>query len=56
MYFVSFNKDINIELLKKYGGEVKRKYRFMPVVAVNLPVQAVNALQKNPNVEYIEKD
>lgn len=55
-YFVAFNKDVDVSLIKTHGGEVKRQYQFMPVVSVNLPEKAAEALRHNPKVDYVEFD
>jgi subtilisin len=55
-YFVSFNKNVDLNLIKSYGGQVKRQYKYMPVVSVNLPEKVTEALAKNPNVDYVEED
>lgn len=38
------------------GGKVKHQYKYMNVVHASLPDQAAAALQKNPNVTFIEED
>ncbi len=38
------------------GGKVKHQYKYMNVVLASLPDQAAAALQKNPNVTFIEED
>jgi subtilisin len=55
-YFVSFDTKVDLNIIKSFGGEVKRQYKYMPVVAVNLPETAVQALSNNPKVDYIEED
>lgn len=55
-YFVSFDTEVDLNVIKSFGGEIKRQYKFMPVVAVNLPEKAVQALSNNPKVVYIEED
>ncbi|MDC3425098.1 S8 family serine peptidase [Aquibacillus sp. 3ASR75-11] len=55
-YFVSFNNQVDVNLIKNYGGEVKRQYQNMPVVSVTLPEKAAKALSNNPRVEYVEAD
>lgn len=54
-YLVAFNKDVDVSLIRTYGGEV-RQYQFMPVVSVNLPENAAEAIKNNPKVDYIELD
>jgi subtilisin len=55
-YFVAFNKDVDVSLIKTYGGEIKRQYKFMPVVSVNLTEKAAEAIKNNPKVDYVELD
>ncbi|WP_163537364.1 S8 family peptidase [Gracilibacillus sp. YIM 98692] len=56
-YLVSFDNDeVDVNLIKNYGGEVKRQYQYMPVVSVKLSEKAAKALAKNAKVEYIEPD
>jgi subtilisin len=55
-YFVSFDTEVDLNVIKSFGGEIKRQYKFMPVVAVKLPETVVQALSNNPKVDYIEED
>jgi subtilisin len=55
-YFVSFDTKVDLKVIKSFGGEIKRQYKYMPVVAVNLPEKAVQALTNNPKVDFIEED
>lgn len=55
-YFVAFQNDIDLGLIKGKGGELARQYKYMPVIAVKLPEQAVQSLSKNPTISYIEQD
>ena len=43
-------------LVRGGGGEVKHRYRLVDAIAARLPVQAVNALRRNPRVRAIEPD
>jgi hypothetical protein len=36
-YFVAFFKDVDVSLIKTYGGEFKRQYQLMPIVSAKLP-------------------
>ncbi|MFY0759498.1 S8 family peptidase [Metabacillus dongyingensis] len=51
-------KDIKVKanLISSAGGKVKHQYKYMNVVHATLPDQAAAALQKNPNVTFIEED
>ncbi|WP_096155439.1 MULTISPECIES: S8 family peptidase [Bacillus] len=40
----------------KLGGKVEHQYKYMNVVHVTLPPQAVKALENNPNVAYVEEN
>jgi subtilisin len=55
-YFVGFQSNVDVNVIKSSGGEVKRQYKYMPVVAAKLPDKAVLALGKNPKISYIEED
>jgi subtilisin len=43
-------------LIHAFGGQITYEYSIIPAIACSLPAQAVNALQKNPNVAYVEED
>ncbi len=43
-------------LMRAANGEVKYTYQLIPAIAVSLPPQAVDALARNPQIEYIEPD
>ncbi len=43
-------------LIRAHSGKVKYAYHLIPVLAVSLPPQAIEALSKNPRIEYIEPD
>ncbi|QHE54244.1 S8 family peptidase [Pontibacillus sp. HMF3514] len=58
-YLVGFEKEIkqkHLDQLTQAGGEVKHQFKYINVVQVSLPEQAVESLQNKPNVAYIEKD
>ena len=42
--------------VSKFGGTVEHQFKYMNVVHVTLPPQAVKALENNPNVAYIEEN
>ena len=43
-------------LVEGQGGKVKYAYSIIPAIAATIPQQAVDALQRNPNVAYVEGD
>ena len=43
-------------LVHAYGGQITYQYSLIPAIACSLPAQAVNALQNNPKVAYVEED
>ena len=55
-YFIAFESKVDKNAIKTHGGEIKHQYKYMPVVAAKLPDKAVEALARNPNISYIEKD
>lgn len=55
-YFVGFNNKVDLNLIQSYGGQVKREYEYMPVVAARLREKAVQALMNNPTISYVEED
>jgi subtilisin family serine protease len=48
------NNEIN--LIKSYGGEITKTYKIINGLAANLPTQAIENLQKNPNVLSVDPD
>ena len=42
--------------LAALGGSIKQAYRHVPVVYVSIPSSARNALEKNPNVTFVEEE
>ncbi|OKY79019.1 MAG: Subtilisin-like serine protease [Candidatus Methanohalarchaeum thermophilum] len=53
---IGFNNEIKTSTIKNQNGEVTHKFEFIKAVSAKIPAQAKNALKKNPNIEYIEKD
>ena len=43
-------------LIHAFGGQITYEYSIINAIACSLPAQAVNALQKNPNIAYVEED
>ncbi|WP_199622598.1 S8 family peptidase [Paenibacillus alkalitolerans] len=55
-YLIGFHDTVDIALIERYGGKIKRQYKYMPVVAAELSPQAAEELSKNPKIEYVEDD
>ncbi|MFT9488440.1 S8 family serine peptidase [Tepidibacillus infernus] len=55
-YFIAFKSKVDTKVIKDHGGKLKNQYQYIPVVAAKLPDKAIEALSKNPNIDYIEKD
>jgi subtilisin len=53
---VLFNGNADAALVRAHGGEVKYEYNLFSGIACSLPEQAINALERNPNVKEIELD
>lgn len=53
---ITFKGKTDADLVKANGGSVKHEYTIIPSIAAELPVKAVEALSKNPNIELIEPD
>ena len=53
---IGFKDKPDSDLIRAYGGEIKYEYHIVPAIAASLPEKAVDALKKNPNIEYIEPD
>ncbi|MCK4241538.1 MAG: S8 family serine peptidase, partial [Candidatus Atribacteria bacterium] len=43
-------------LVKGLGGKIKYTYNIVDAIAASIPEKAIDALQKNPNVRYVEPD
>ena len=43
-------------LIHAHGGDIKYQYSIINAIACTLPPQAIEALQRNPNVAYIEQN
>jgi subtilisin len=43
-------------LIHAHGGEITSEYSIIHAIACNLPAQAIDALQKNPKIAYVEND
>ncbi|MCA1031229.1 S8 family peptidase [Bacillus timonensis] len=58
-YLIGFHSKVttqDVANLNKFGGKVKHQFKYMNVVKVSLPEQAVFALSKNKNVAFVEED
>jgi subtilisin len=55
-YLVGFHDTVDHALIKEYEGIIKRKFHYMPVVAVKLDPNNAEALSKHPKVKYVEED
>jgi subtilisin len=43
-------------LIHAFSGQISYEYSIIPAIACKLPTQAVDALQKNPKIAYVEQD
>ncbi|MDP3386077.1 MAG: S8 family serine peptidase [Eubacteriales bacterium] len=43
-------------LVKAFGGEIRYTYTLIPSIAAELPIQAIEALGRNPKINVIELD
>jgi len=43
-------------MVKGVGGKIKYTYHIVDAIAASIPEKAIGALQKNPNVRYVELD
>ncbi|WP_431802784.1 S8 family peptidase [Halobacillus andaensis] len=55
-YLIGFKNDARSNAVTSLGGEVEHQYKHMNVVKAKLPEQAVDALSKNPTIDFVEKD
>ena len=53
---IKFNGKPDASLVRAFGGEIKSEYSIIPAIACSLPEEAIEALQRNPKISYIEKD
>jgi subtilisin/minor extracellular protease Epr len=53
---IMFKERQDLNLVGNLGGQVNIVYRFQPAVAAVIPMQAVDALSRNPAVEYVVPD
>ena len=43
-------------MVKGVGGKIKYTYHIVDAIAASIPEKAIEALQKNPNIRYVEPD
>lgn len=55
-YLVGFHGSPNRGLVERFGGEVYAEFDYVKAMAVRLPSQAAEALEKNPMIAYVEPD
>ena len=53
---VGFKGKTDAGLIRRHGGDVKHEYSTISAVACSLPQGAIDALERNPNIAYIELD
>jgi len=53
---IGFRGQANPGLVRLHGGEVTYTYSIIPTVAARISPRAAEALSRNPNVEYVERD
>jgi subtilisin len=53
---ISFEKTIPETAINTVGGNIKHQYRNFPIVFASVPVNAIEKLERNPNINFIEKD
>jgi subtilisin/minor extracellular protease Epr len=53
---IIFKERQDLNLVGNLGGQVNIVYRFQPAVAAVIPMQAVDALSRNPAVKYVVPD
>jgi subtilisin len=55
-FLVGFHAAPDIAVIKAAGGEVYKTFTIVPAVAARLSPKAIEALEKNPKIQYIEPD
>ncbi|TVP81285.1 MAG: peptidase S8 [Alkalicoccus sp.] len=55
-YLIGFHTTPDEETVNFADGEVLREYEYMDVLHVTLPEPAVNGLENNPNIAFIEEN
>ena len=44
------------DMIRGHGGDIKHSYTIINAIAAKLPEQAINKVEKNPRVAYVEMD
>ncbi|WP_027481950.1 S8 family serine peptidase [Deinococcus pimensis] len=57
-FLVGFKRGAGVDraAVTRAGGTVTQEWKELDAAAVRIPAQAVDALRRNPNVEYVEED
>lgn len=55
-YIVGFNNGVNEKFINKYGGTIKKRYKYMSAISVKLNDESAKKIAENPNISYVEKD
>ncbi|UTR10296.1 S8 family peptidase [Evansella sp. LMS18] len=55
-YLIGFKDKVNENTVTQLGGDIQHEYEYMEVLHVSLPEKAAEALKKNPNIAFVEKD
>jgi subtilisin len=55
-FLIGFHKEPDINIVRGVGGEVYKTFTIVPAIAARLSPRAVEALEKNPNIRYVEPD
>lgn len=55
-YLIGFKEKKNFNIVKKFGGEIKKSYIYLPVIAAELTAKEAEDLSKNVEVAYVEED
>ncbi len=53
---IGFKGKPDASVVKAHDGKIKYQYTIVDAIAATVPGKAVDALRKNPNVEYVEMD
>ncbi len=53
---IGFRGAPDVAVVHRAAGKVHRVFRLVPAIAATVPAQAIQGLQRNPKVEYVEED
>lgn len=53
---IGFNAEMQPDLIRSYGGKIDHEIGIANAIATTLPERAIQALENNPNIAYIELD